>query len=216
MSIDAIIFDSDGTLVDSESLGLAVIAQHARALGVPIESDHDLIVWKGRSMASSLHALEQVLGRPLPPDFEATLRAAMAQVFRERLQPMPGAAAMLDMLDALKVPFCVASNGPRAKTELTLAITGLRPRFAESRIFSAYDVKSWKPEPGLFLHAAREMGVAPERCAVVEDSEPGVRAGLAAGMRVHVLRSAQTLPQDLLGRVTFLDSLADLEAALGR
>ena len=164
-------------------------------------------------MASSLRALEQVLSRPLPPDFEATLRAAMAQVFRERLQPMPGAAAMLD---ALRVPFCVASNGPRAKTELTLTITGLRPRFDASRIFSAYDVKSWKPEPGLFLHAAQAMGVPPERCAVVEDSEPGVRAGLAAGMRVHVLRSSQALPDDLVERVTFLDSLADLESALSR
>jgi HAD superfamily hydrolase (TIGR01509 family) len=210
MPTTAIIFDCDGTLVDSESLGLGVIAEQARALGVRIGSDDEILAWKGRSMSSSLLALEQALGRPLPPDFETTLRAAMAQVFRERLQAMPGAA---EMLDALRVPYCVASNGPRTKTELTLGITGLKARF-EGRIFSAYDVKSWKPEPGLFLHAARAMGVAPEHCAVVEDSEPGVRAGLAAGMRVHVLRSSQALPDDLIGRVTFLDRLADLGAAL--
>jgi HAD superfamily hydrolase (TIGR01509 family) len=211
MRIAAVIFDCDGTLVDSETLGLRVIAREARALGVPLDSDDALLAWKGRPMAQSLRALEQALGRPLPPDYEATLRTAMAQTFREQLQPIAGAAAMLG---SLHLPFCVATNGPRAKTELTLGLTGLLPHFTADRIFSAYDLNTWKPDPGLFLHAARAMGTAPEHCAVVEDSEPGVRAGLAAGMRVFVLRSAHPLPDELAGRVSFLERLADLGAAL--
>ena len=206
MSIGAVIFDCDGTLVDSESLGLNAIVSEARALGAAFESAEALIELKGQPMALCLQAVEQRLGRALPRDFEQTVRRRMAEHFRERLQPMPEAARTLA---ALHVPFCVASNGPRAKTELTLGITGLLPLF-EGRIFSAYDVGSWKPDPGLFLHAARAMGVAAQQCAVVEDSEPGVRAGLAAGMTVYVLRSAQALPGALATRVQYLDALSEL------
>lgn len=87
------------------------------------------------------------------------------------------------MLRQLDRPYCVASSGPRDKIEHSLSITGLLGYFP-GRIFSAYDVGSWKPDPGLFLHAAETMGVAPERCAVVEDSVLGVQAGVAAGMTV--------------------------------
>jgi HAD superfamily hydrolase (TIGR01509 family) len=189
-SSDALIFDCDGTLVDSEAILLEVVIDQARALGLADISPAEMRAWKGRSMASGMKALSEALGRPLPADFEDKVRARMADIFSDRLRPMPGAA---EMLARLRVPFCVASNGPRHKTELTLGLTGLRHLF-EGRIFSAYDVGSFKPDPGLFLHAARAMGVAPERCAVVEDSEPGARAGLAAGMKVFVLRSAHALP----------------------
>ncbi len=81
------------------------------------------------------------------------------------------------------MPFCVASSGPREKIELSLRVTGLLPHFV-GRIFSAYEIGSWKPDPGLFLHAARSMGVEPNVCAIVEDSIPGVQAGLAARMPV--------------------------------
>jgi HAD superfamily hydrolase (TIGR01509 family) len=108
------------------------------------------------------------------------VRLRMAEAFRLRLQPMPGAR---ELLASLTLPFCVASSGPRAKIELSLSLTGLAP-LVNGRIFSSYDVGTWKPEPGIFLHAAAALGVAPSECAVVEDSEPGVRAGLAAGMRV--------------------------------
>jgi HAD superfamily hydrolase (TIGR01509 family) len=209
LAIAAVIFDCDGTLVDSEALGLAAIAAEARALGGAFGSEADLIHLKGLPMTQCLLAVERKLGRPLPADFEATARLRMAEMFRERLQPMPQAAATLA---ALHVPYCVASNGPRAKTELTLGLTGLLPLF-EGRVFSAYDVGSWKPDPGLFLHAAAAMGVAAPDCVVVEDSEPGVRAGLAAGMTVYVLRSAQALPAELAARVQHLDRLSDLIAA---
>jgi len=86
-------------------------------------------------------------------------------------------------LASITLPVCVASNGPMSKLTHTLGLTKLLPHF-EGRIFSAYEVGSWKPDPGLFLHSARSLGVNPSRCIVVEDSLPGIWAAKAAGMRV--------------------------------
>jgi HAD superfamily hydrolase (TIGR01509 family) len=203
---DAIIFDCDGTLVDSEPLGLAAIAQEVLALGVDPAHLADLDTMKGQSMATTLATIARRWGHALPADFEATVRARMAESFKTQLQPMPGA---LTLLQQLTLPYCVATNGPRAKTELTLSIAGLLP-LLQDRIFSAYEVGAFKPDPTLFLHAARSIGAQPERCVVVEDSTAGVRAGLAAGMHVCVLRSQQPLPAELQQRVQHLSSLEEL------
>ena len=104
----------------------------------------------------------------------------MAAAFEARLRPVEGVEALLE---SLELPYCVASNGPREKMEVTLGTTGLLPYF-QTRIVTAYEVGCWKPDPGLFLHAARMLGAAPENCIVVEDSTLGVRAGVAAGMTV--------------------------------
>jgi len=177
---DAVIFDSDGTLVDSERLGNRVLVDYVGELGLPLSLEEALIQFRGGKMADTLLYIEQRLGSRLPDDFIVELRARMASVFYDRLQPMPGVESVLQRLS---LPFCVASSGPREKIELSLRATGLFPYF-QGRIFSAYELGSWKPEPDLFLHAAQILGVVPERCAVVEDSIKGVKAGIAAGMTV--------------------------------
>jgi HAD superfamily hydrolase (TIGR01509 family) len=91
-------------------------------------------------------------------------------------------AGIVDALDRIALPSCVASSGPHHKMAVTLRRTGLWERFA-GRIFSATEVAHGKPAPDLFLHAAREMGFDPASTAVVEDSVPGVLAARAAGMR---------------------------------
>ena len=88
---------------------------------------------------------------------------------------------MPEMLKALPYAKCVASSGPPEKIRESLALSGLAGYFGEN-VFNSYVVKSWKPEPGLFLHAAAAMGFAASRCVVVEDSEPGIQAAQAAGM----------------------------------
>ena len=90
------------------------------------------------------------------------------------------------VLDALTIPSCIASNGPVEKMEVSLRVTGLWDYF-EGRIVSAYRVGSFKPLPGLFLAAADLLGVEPNRCAVVEDSLPGIEAGVAANMSVFAI-----------------------------
>ena len=86
----------------------------------------------------------------------------------------------------MRVPFCVASSGPKTKIEENLRTTNLYPHFA-GKIFSAYEYNSWKPDPGLFLSAAKQFDIAPEDCVVVEDSIFGVSAGIAANMTVLAL-----------------------------
>ncbi|WP_439550991.1 HAD family hydrolase [Falsiroseomonas sp.] len=185
MAPRGVIFDCDGTLVDSEPLSALVFAEALAEQGLEITPAAALDAFRGRRFALCVAMAERMLGRTLPPDFEAMVRDRTTLAFRDRLRGIEGAAALLE---AMPLPFCVASNAPRAKTELSLTLTGLRHFFGE-RIFSAYDVGSWKPDPGLFLHAADALGLPPADCLVVEDSEAGVMAGLAAGMRVVALLS---------------------------
>ncbi|MDQ5897382.1 MAG: hypothetical protein QG612_1468 [Pseudomonadota bacterium] len=207
-TIEALLFDADGTLVDSEELGLDTLRRQALRAGAAL-SEADIAGLRGQSMAACLQAVARRRGRPLPADFEARLREEMAAVFERELRPMPGAAALLAGLVQRAVPLCVATNGPRAKVELTLRLTGLAP-FVAGRIFCAPEVGAFKPDPELFLAAAQALGVAPHRCAVVEDSEPGMEAGLRAGMRVFAVRTVQPMPPALADRIHQLDRLEDL------
>lgn len=149
-----------------------------------------------------------------PEDFEAAFtrqyRATIAQRFRESLREIPGA---FDLLSRLEIPFGVATNGPREKVLLTLELTGLLPLVGD-RIFSAYDEGCFKPEPGLFLAAARALGQEPRHCAVVEDSIPGLVAGVAAGMQVFSLHGRDGVPEEIVGQVVFIGSLSHLEEFL--
>ncbi len=204
--LKALIFDADGTLVDSEVPGLDVLFDMAAPYwpGLTRPQAHDQ--FRGVRLAHCVAAIAQQAGCPgeaFEGPFLCDLRDAMARRFDQGLQPMPGAH---DLLHALAIPFCVATNGPRQKVEQTLAQSGLRHYFGE-HVYCAYEVGSFKPEPGLFLHAAHALGVPPTDCAVVEDSLPGVQAALAAGMRVFSL-----LPQHLAhgvpeAQVTFVESL---------
>ena len=89
-------------------------------------------------------------------------------------------------MQKIKVPFCVASSGPVEKIRLNLTTANLIDKF-EGRIFSSYDIGSWKPEPGIFLHAAKTMGYSPEECLVIEDSIAGIKAAVAGGFKVYAL-----------------------------
>lgn len=183
----AIIFDCDGTLVDSEVLSNEVLVETIAEHGLFLSVSEALSAFRGGRMADCVAQLERRLGKQLPATFVPDLRSRTAAAFRARLRPVEGAIELVTSLSKLPVSICVASSGPREKIELSLSLTGLLP-FFEGRLFSSYDVGVWKPDPGLFLHAADAMGVAPRECAVVEDSVSGIRAGLAAGMTVFAFQ----------------------------
>ena len=172
-----VIFDLDGTLVDSEGLCNQAFLDLLPQLDDAVESLMER--FRGRQLLAILGELSQQLDAPLPPDFEHRYRRRVAELFEFHLQPTPGTR---EMLAATQFPRCVASSGPHEKISQALAISGLTDFFG-SNVFSSYQVQSWKPDPGLFLHAARAMGFPPGRCVVVEDSEVGLRAAAAAGMR---------------------------------
>lgn len=205
--IEAVIFDCDGTLVDSEPIWLATMRDAIAALpegpAIPLAfSDIE-----GQSMARSLEIVEERRGRPLPPTFEADVRAEMARRFETQLREIPGAAAVLG---GLRLPCCVASNGPRSKIALVLRLSGLEAFVPATRVFSAVELGRYKPDPALFLHAAAAMGVAPTECAVVEDSRAGIEAGLRAGMTVYAYLPHAPLRPEHVGRVHRLTRLAEL------
>ena len=209
MPVLSVIFDCDGTLVDSEVPGMDVLHQLAMEQGVRLTREEAHRRFRGVRMADIVSWITAQLP-PQDADFEAhftrRVRACMAQRFARGLSPMPGA---LTLLQGLRIPCCVATNGPREKVEQTLTLTGLRPYFGK-RVFTAYEVGSFKPDPGLFLHAAAALDCVPAACAVVEDSEAGLRAGIAAGMQVFALMEARDVPEALRAHVTCIGSLAEL------
>jgi HAD superfamily hydrolase (TIGR01509 family) len=175
-----VIFDCDGVLVDSEPVANRTLAQMLRELGLDLTQEQIFEKFVGFSMAHVLRTIESLLGRAPPETFLRDLQARTFEAFRAELQAMPG---IEDALDRLTVPFCVASSGDHEKMRTTLGITGLWPRFA-GRIFSVTQVARGKPAPDVYLFAAKQLGAEPAQCVVVEDTPPGVQAGVAAGMTV--------------------------------
>ena len=177
---ELVIFDSDGVLVDSEVIALTVFANVAAEEGMAISVEEAVRLFRGVKMAECVREIERRLGRGVRETFVADVRQATALAFDAELKPVAG---IHEALAEIKVPVCVASNGPVSKLTHALGLTRLLGHF-EGRIFSAYEVGSWKPDPGLFLHAAQTMGVHPSACVVVEDLLSGARAAKAAGMKV--------------------------------
>lgn len=177
---DLVIFDCDGVLVDSEVIVNRVFADMLNELGANVTLEYMFEHFVGHSMVHCMTLVRGLLGREPPGDFEAAHRERTRAALSAGLAPVPGIA---DALSQLTIPFCVASSGDHDKMRTTLGITGLLPRF-DGRLFSVTEVQRGKPFPDVFLHAARAMGAAPERTAVVEDTPVGAQAGRAAGMTV--------------------------------
>lgn len=207
-----IIFDCDGVLVDSEPIALRVDAQLFAELGWPLSEEEIARRFTGRTTQYMMDELARHIGRPVPPDVVARYNALFRELITTELKPVDG---ILEALDKITTPTCVASSGSHEKMRLTLGVTGLYERF-EGRIFSATEVKAGKPAPDLFLHAAASMGVDPADCAVVEDSEYGVAAARAAGMAVFAYAGG-VVPVERLegpGTVIFTD-MRELPRLLG-
>jgi HAD superfamily hydrolase (TIGR01509 family) len=177
--LQLVIFDCDGVLVDSERITVRVDVQVLAKLGWPLSQAEIVERFLGRTHEFMVSQIEAQLGRRLADDWEDDFGHLYRDAFEAELAPVDG---VVDALDRITTPACVASSGSHDKLRCTLGRTGLYPRFA-GRIFSASEVAEGKPAPDLFLHAAERMGVDPEACAVIEDSRYGVQAARAAGMR---------------------------------
>lgn len=175
-----VIFDCDGVLIDSESIAIGVLVDMANELGANLDFKESLINLKGKSLNSCMALISNLIGKPLAEDFEKEYRVKTFETFKKEIQPIKG---IKEVLENIKVPFCVASSGPENKIRLNLEVTGLLPYFGDN-IFSCYAIQKWKPEPDIFLWAAETMGFKPEDCLIVEDSVSGVKGAKAGGFDV--------------------------------
>jgi HAD superfamily hydrolase (TIGR01509 family) len=180
LSLDLVIFDCDGVLVDSEVISCRAHAETLTRHGYPITPDQVLQRFLGRSMRQATLEVEAEMGRTLPEDFQAEVYAEVFRLFATSLEAIPHIG---ETLAQIALPACVASSGPPEKISASLNRVGLYDRFAP-HIFSAVQVRNGKPAPDLFQFAAEQMQVAPARCLVIEDSLAGITAARAAGMTV--------------------------------
>lgn len=177
---DLVIFDCDGVVVDSERLVFEVFGSFIRSLGVHITDAETREQFLGRSLADCMAIVERLAGKPAPSGALERYTAERDRVLGERVQPVEG---IREVIEALTIPYCIASSGGYDKMRITLGTTKLMPLF-EGRLFSATEVPRAKPAPDIFLFAAERMSASPARTAVIEDTVNGVRAGRAAGMTV--------------------------------
>ena len=180
LSIELIIFDCDGVLVDSELISNTVMSETLTTIGPPTSYEECLELFLGHSWRDCLKIIEDRTQKIMPDDFYDKYMEKVFTRFEKELKPVKGIEKALDNIFC---KFCVASSGPHEKINKTLTITGLIEKF-KGNIFSAEDVKRGKPHPDLFLHAASEMDASASHTIVVEDSNAGVKAGVAAGMTV--------------------------------
>ena len=178
---DLVIFDCDGVLIDSEVISARMLVAELARRDVHITMDYVAQHFLGRSYPVVLQQIRKEFGVDLPPEFETAYRASLLAAFDRELLPIAG---VRDVIERLSTDYCLATSSSPPRLARSLEITGLTDLFA-GRTTTASEVTHGKPAPDLFLLAAEKRGVSPDRCLVIEDSENGIKAGLAAGMQVY-------------------------------
>ncbi|MFD6290244.1 HAD family hydrolase [Streptomyces anthocyanicus] len=209
MRYDLVIFDNDGVLVDSEPLSNTLLAAYLTELGHPTSYEDSLRDYMGAAMHRVHDLVEERTGERLPVDFDDVFHGRVFAAFERELEAVPRVVEVLEKLAADGVPYCVASSGSHERIRVGHRKTGLDRWFDDQRIFSSQDVGRGKPAPDLFLYAAEQMEVSPEKCLVVEDSPLGVQAARAAGMDVYGF-TAMTPAERLADADRFFEEMGQL------
>lgn len=209
MTVECVFFDCDGTLVDSELLCTQAYVNTFALYGAELSLQEMFEKYKGVKLYDIIADVCDQHQLTVPVDvIEPAYRQEVARLFELELKPIKGAR---DLLDRMRVPVCVVSNGTVGKMQHSLGLTGMLS-FFDDRLYSGYDINSWKPDPALMQHAAGQMKVPLERCILVDDSEAGAKAGIAAGIPVfYYCADAHNKPLEH-PLVTTFDDLAQLPA----
>jgi HAD superfamily hydrolase (TIGR01509 family) len=217
VTVELVIFDCDGVLVDSERIAIRVDAIMLDRLGWPLSEAEIIERFVGRPYDFMVAEIEAHLGAPLHAGWEEQYRPLYEEAFTAELTAVDGIGDVLEWLvtDHPDLALCVASSSSHRSIRRSLELTGLGHHFGDD-IYSVEDVTHGKPAPDVFLHAAARMGFDPSVCAVVEDSAHGVAAGRAAGMRVFGFGGGVTPAARLVGPETVVfHDMRDLPGLLG-
>ena len=179
LQIEAIIFDFDGVIADSEALANTVLAEHVTDLGLPTTLDDALDRYMGRRWPEVMAMIQKGIAGALPADFSNRLKAATLDRFRSDLREVQGATAFIRQFHQLRR--CIASSSSIARLTLCIDVLGLGDDFS-NYVYSADMVQRGKPHPDIFLYAVEKIGVNARHCLVIEDSSSGIQASKAAGM----------------------------------
>lgn len=212
MKYKCIIFDCDGVLVDSESISNFTLIEMAKTIGETIDEEYAMTHFLGKSLTICFGIIENLAGKRLPENFEEEFRLRTFDAFKTQMKPILG---VLELIPKLKVDFCVASNGPAEKIILNLTTSNLIHHF-EGKIFSAYDINCWKPNPELYLHAAKTMGYEIHECVVIEDSPTGIRAAKTGGFKVYGLVNDYNKEQLEAENIPLFNNMAKLQEILNQ
>ncbi len=215
MNYDAIIFDCDGVLINSEPIAVAILVDDLLEIGLRISEEevhHRFTGWKSTQIAEIASA---ETGVPVPDGWVRRHVDRVSDAVAASVEPIPGILAVLDALDSTGVPWGVASQSGLAYLERALGRVGIWER-AAGRVASSQIVANPKPAPDVYLKAMELVGVPGHHSIVVEDSPTGVRAGVAAGARVIGYASDRE-PHVLIGAGAShtVGAMADLHDLLG-
>jgi HAD superfamily hydrolase (TIGR01509 family) len=181
---DAVLFDCDGVLVDSEGITNGVLRAMLQELGWTLSREECMRIFIGKAVKDEQALIESRTGQRLTEEWFVRFRERRNQGLLARVGPIPNAVqAVAAISDAVQGRIACCSGADRWKVEMQLARCGLMP-FFEGRIHSGHEMPLSKPHPDVYLAAMPPLGVTPERCAVVEDTVTGVTAGIAAGCTV--------------------------------
>ncbi|AMG28918.1 phosphatase [Grimontia hollisae] len=213
--VSCVIFDCDGTLVDSEILSHQAIVEIFAQYGVTLDLQECLDNFQGGKLADVLIQTCERYGLSISIDeLERLYRKKCKVLFSEHLNPIEGVPELLDTLKKVGIDMCVASNGPVSKMALSLEMTGLLHYFRD-HLYSAFDANSWKPAPDLLHYTAMNMAVLTQECLFVDDTVLGVQAGINAGMRTIYFNPHQKAPIDD-PLVISVSSMKELQALMER
>lgn len=180
-AIQAVLFDCDGVLADSEAIASGIVAEDLTARGWPMTAREAEHLFLGLSLPMMVPMIAERVA--LPDGWAMALTRRIVTAMTTAVVPIQGAAAAVAGVRAMGLGHAVGSNSSRAELAAKLARLGFDGIFA-GRVVSYEDVAAAKPAPDIWLRCAALVGAEPARCVVVEDSVAGVRAGRAAGMRV--------------------------------
>lgn len=214
MTPQAVLFDCDGVIVDSEPIAFAILSADLARHGLPTDHAQINVLFLGGTVPDLFHKA-RALGATLPDDWVSDFYSRLYARLADGVPLVAGILAVLDRLDAAGIPYAIGSNGSDEKMRIMLGQhPGLIVRF-RGHLYSGQTLGLPKPAPDLYLHAAKALGIAAAGCVVIEDSPTGARAARAAGMRCFGFAAHDDGAQLRAVGAEVFHEMADLPTLLG-